>query len=165
MTQKPPGERTRQNRIPGADWGAYRIKPPQSTARKKAAAGQPIGGPQQPVGGMPGKAGQQQGPSFALHGIGRYYNSRNASGQQFNHPAIHGAVKNILDAAYDNQYYRHAGILRGVRGALGLGNPSHANDAIQSRHHAATTGVRGINPGAFSGSPNSPINIRPEWKD
>ena len=105
----------------------------------------PIGGPAQPK-APPGNVG----PNFRLHGLGRYYNPQNVSGQQFNHPAIHGAVKHLLDAAHDNQYYMHAGILRGVRGALGLPNPSHTNDAIMSRHRAATTGVRGINPGAFS---------------
>lgn len=120
------------------------MKSPDPSAQ---AAGQsnPIGGPAQPK-APPGDVG----PNFRLKGAGKYYNPSNVSGQQFNHPAIKQAVGNTLDKLQAAQYYRHAGLAEGMRGALGLPQrPSHTNDWINAKHRAETEGTRGINPGVF----------------
>lgn len=146
---KPPGERTRQNRIPGEDWGAFSTK---QRASQTKAAGQtnPIGGPQQPTAGGNPKA---TGPSFALKGKGKYYNPSNVNGQQFNKPAIHGAILKGLDTMTWAGYFRHAGMGQALRHTLGVPLlSSHTNDSMNAKYNRETRSTQGIDPGSVSAS-------------
>jgi hypothetical protein len=88
------------------------------------------------------------GATFSLRGLGKYYNPQNVSGQQFNKPAILGAVQKGVQAYGEAQYYRHAGVGAAARHMLGMPQmPSHMNDYLRSRHN---TNTRGINPKSIS---------------
>lgn len=98
-------------------------------------------------------------PEFAQKGIGKYF-LRNANGFQFNKPAIHQGVQNLVQAGKDANFFMHAGMGEALGYTVGLGtSPSHRSDDINTRRHAAEReqamggnhGVAGINPGHVQG--------------
>lgn len=97
---------------------------------------------------LPPRQPEKPEPGFADKGFGKYY-MRNKNGRQFNKPAIHKAVGNVLDAYADSQYFAHQGMGAAIRYTMDLPQvPSHRADAINSRNGVLRGhGITGINPG------------------
>jgi hypothetical protein len=113
----------------------------------KAAQGSLFEGAQYETGPQEPRPYQRSGDPvspFAAKGLGKYIN-RNASGTQFNKPAIRDAIVKGLDAYSTARYYRHAGMGQALRATMGLPQVPHG---INAWMYANQKNLQGINPAA-----------------
>jgi|SRR5215831_7835601 len=104
-------------------------------------------------------------PSRKVAGVnvGKYYNSRNVSGQQFNKPAIMDSVKKGLEQYQDAKYFRTHGMGAALRHTLGMRQlPSHRQDDINTRVRNSQQPVQGKNPGSWIGNISAGNPMGPE---
>ena len=98
-----------------------------------------------------------QDPHFGEKGVGKYFNPRNTQGQQFNKPAVKGALIGAVRAHNRSQYFRHAGFGAALRHILDIEQvPSHQTDYMNAQRRMEGHRQNGINPDHLVGSPTDP---------
>jgi hypothetical protein len=127
----------------------------QPQLRKPKHAAGPEKAPQAPESFQPMLqpiAGTQD-PHFAKKGIGKYVNPRNGNGNQFNRPAVKGALVSAVRAHNRAQYFRHAGFGAAIRHVLDIEQvPSHQTDYMNAQRRMEGKRQNGINPSAVYGA-------------
>ena len=102
------------------------------------------------IGGQPQRGLWPVGDHFNIRGKGRYFNPANTNGNQFNKPAVKGALQGAVRAHTRSQYFRRSGFGAAMRYTLGMEQvPSHVQDYLNARTNPRNQ--TGIHPGPWTG--------------